>query len=520
MTKTEIQMKQQNELNAKLWSAANKMRGTLDASEFKNYILGVIFYRYLSERTEKFMEKLLKDDGLTYEDAWKEEEYQEALIEEALDSLGFVVEPQYLFSRFNEEIKNGTFMLENFHKAINSVVESTLGRLSQDAFDGLFEDMDLTSSKLGREVKERSRVMGDILSLVGEISFGHDDAAIDVLGNAYMYMIGMFAQSAGKKGGEFFTPQAMTELAARIATHDRPDILKVNDPTCGSGGLLLEVKKYANTRFFYGSELNSTTYNLCRMNLIINNVPYTNFNVVNTDTIHRPAHMETKFDVIVANPPYSLSHSMDNTYLQDPRFAPYGKLAPKSKADFAFVQHMVYQMEEDGIAVVLLPHGVLFRGAAEGAIREYLIKELNVIDAIIGLPAGCFMGTSIPVACIVLRKNRKNEDNILFVDASKEFVPGKPINTLSEEHLDRIMEVYTERKDTERYSRKASLEEIKENNYNLNIPRYVDTFEPEEEIDIRKVQEELQEIERESKEVEKVLQGYFAELGLGGAMNE
>lgn len=514
MTLTQKQEKQQRELHTKLWAMVNDLRGNMEAYEFKNYILGVIFYRYLSERTEKFTEKLLKEDNISYVDAWENEEYKEALIEEALETLGFVIEPKNLFSNLVKLIGKGEFTVEAFHRAINDVVESTLGRPSQDAFDGLFEDMDLTSFRLGRDVKSRGQLMGKILSTVDSISFGHEDLTIDVLGDAYMYLIGMFASSSGKKGGEFYTPQTMIELVARIATHGREDILNVSDPTCGSGGLLLETKKYANVRIFDGAELTSTTYNLCRMNMIIHNIPYTNFNIANTDTLERPAHMEKTYAVQVANPPYSAKYSGDAKFLEDDRFSQYGKLAPKSKADFAFVQHMIHQMDEDGIAVVLLPHGVLFRGAAEGTIREHLIKEQNVIDAIIGLPAGCFMGTSIPVACLVFKKNRKDKDDILFVDASKDFIPGNPVNMLSEENIDHILEVYTERKDEEKFSRKALMSEVEENGYNLNIPRYVDTFEAEEEVDIEEVQARYLELEDESKAMDAQLVDFFKQLGM------
>lgn len=514
MTLTQKQQKQQRELHSKLWTMVNDLRGNMEAYEFKNYILGVIFYRYLSERMEKYVGNLLKDDGITFEEAWKNDEYKDALIDESLKDLGFVIEPENLFSHLMKLVETGTFTVEVFHKAINDVVESTLGQPSQDAFDGLFEDMDLTSVKLGREVKERGKLMGKILSTVDSISFGHEDITIDVLGDSYMYLIGMFAQTAGKKGGEFYTPQSITELVARIATYGRQDILSVSDPTCGSGGLLLETKKYSNVRFFDGAELTSTTYNLCRMNMIIHNIPYTNFNIANTDTIERPAHMEKTYSVQVANPPYSASYSGDPKFLEDDRFSQYGKLAPKSKADFAFVQHMVHQMDEDGIAVVLLPHGVLFRGAAEGTIREYMIRELNVIDTIIGLPAGCFMGTSIPVACLVLKKNRKDGDNIFFIDASKEFVPGKPVNALSEEHIEKILKTYVAREDVEKYAKKASMDVVVENGYNLNIPRYVDIFDEEEEIDIQAVKEKYIELETEAKEIEKKIEEYFAELGI------
>lgn len=366
----------QKELCNKLWAMANALRGNMEAYEFKNYILGMIFYYYLSDKTEKYMVNLLKDDGIGYEEAWADPEYKEAVVEEALRDLGFVIEPQFLFRKMVKMVENRSFDIEFLQKAINSLMESTIGNDSQEDFDGLFSDMQLDSTKLGHTVKDRSAVMSKIISSLDEINFGVEDTKIDVLGNAYEYLIGQFAATAGKKAGEFYTPSGPAELLCRIACLGLSNVKDAADPTCGSGSLLLRLKNYANVRNYYGQELTSTTYNLARMNMILRGIPYRNFNIYNGDTLEHDYFGDKKFRVQVANPPYSAHWSADMRFMEDPRFNEYGKLAPKSKADFAFVQHMVYHMDEDGRAVVLLPHGVLFRGAAEEVIRKHLIQKL------------------------------------------------------------------------------------------------------------------------------------------------
>ena len=376
----------QKELCNKLWAMANALRGNMEAYEFKNYILGMIFYYYLSDKTEKYMVNLLKDDNISYEDAWNDEEYKAAIVEEALRDLGYIIEPEYLFRKMVKMVENRSFDIEFLQKAINALMESTIGNDSQEDFDGLFSDMQLDSTKLGHTVKDRSAVMAKIIASLDEINFSVDDTKIDVLGNAYEYLIGQFAATAGKKAGEFYTPSGPAELLCRLACLGLTDVKDAADPTCGSGSLLLRLKNYANVRNYYGQELTSTTYNLARMNMILRGIPYRNFNIYNGDTLEHDYFGDMKFRVQVANPPYSAKWSGDLSFMEDPRFNEYGKLAPKSKADFAFVQHMVHHMDEDGRAVVLLPHGVLFRGAAEEVIRKHLIQKLNVLDAVIGLP--------------------------------------------------------------------------------------------------------------------------------------
>ncbi len=516
MDNNSIQM-HQKELCNKLWTMANALRGNMEAYEFKNYILGMIFYYYLSDRTEKYMANLLKDDNITYENAWEDEEYKEAVVEESLRDLGFVIEPQYLFSNMVKMVENRAFDIEFLQAGINSLMESTIGNDSQSDFEGLFSDMQLDSTRLGHTVRDRSGVMAKIIAALDEINFSVEDTKIDVLGNAYEYLIGQFAATAGKKAGEFYTPSGPAELLCRLACLGLTDVKAAADPTCGSGSLLLRLKKYANVRLYYGQELTSTTYNLARMNMILRGIPYRNFEIFNGDTLEHDyfeTAKENKYRVQVANPPYSANWSADNKFLEDDRFSQYGKLAPKSKADFAFVQHMVHHMDEDGRAVVLLPHGVLFRGSAEETIRKYLIEELNVLD-VIGLPANLFFGTGIPVCVLVLRKDRAgNNDNILFIDASKDFESGKNQNMLRDEDIDKIVSTYEKREDVDKYAHVASMDEIKENGFNLNIPRYVDTFEPEPEIDLAEVSAEIRRLQKEMKEIDAQLKPYFDELGL------
>lgn len=516
----EKQSKQQAELHSKLWSMANDLRGTMDASEFKNYILGLIFYRFLSEKLVKYVNtRLLNRDNISYEEAWKNEDYREAIVEDLIkdSECGYVIEPDYLFSSLIKLIETGNFDISILNKAIGKLQDSTFGNASQRDFENLFEDMDLNSSKLGRGETEKSKLIGIIMQKINDIDFDFDDTEIDVLGDAYEYLIGQFAASAGKKAGEYYTPQQVSNILAQIVTLDNKDIKNVYDPTCGSGSLLLRVAKQKDVKVssFFGQEKVGTTYNLARMNMLLHNVPFSRFDIYNGDTLENPSekHMEMRFQAIVANPPYSVNWSADEKFLDDERFSAYGKLAPKSKADFAFIQHMIYVLDDNGTMAVVLPHGVLFRGASEGAIRQYLVEKKNYLDAVIGLPANIFYGTSIPTCILVFKKCRKYND-VLFIDASKDFEAGKNQNRLRDEDIEKIVSTYKDRKEIEKYSHKATMEEIEENEYNLNIPRYVDTFEEEEEIDLDVVTAELERIDKEDKEITEELNKYLKELGL------
>lgn len=495
---------QANELSQKLWAIANELRGQMDASEFKNYILGVIFYRYLSERTELYMQELLENDGITYEEAFADEDFRPVVEEWSLDHLGYIIQPENLFRELIRKIVKfcddaDKFSVEDFERAIHELEGSTMGHLSNKAFDGLFSDMRLQDSRLGETVADRTDMIGRVMVRVSEIDFNLQDSQFDVLGTAYMILIGLFASDAGKKGGEFFTPTGPSKLCATLVALGLDEAKTVGDCTCGSASMLLEVQKHLTTGkvgHFYGQEQNATTYNLARMNMIMHGVDWQRFDIYKGDTLKDDKYGDMKMTVQVCNPPYSLKWSADKKFEDDPRYSGAGKLAPKSHADFAFVEHMVYHMDEDdGRVAVLLPHGVLFRGGAEETIRKYIGKDLNRIDAVIGLPVNLFHGTSIPVCVLVLKSKRNgNSDNILFIDASKEFKSGKNQNTLEDEHIEKIVKAYTDRVDIPKFAHVATMAEIEENGWNLNIPRYVDTFEEEEPVDLVAVKAEIKEI--------------------------
>ena len=510
METQEIQAKQQAELHTQLWAMANDLRGSMDASEFKNYILGLIFYRYLSDKLLRFVNEELKDDEITYIEAWNNEEFKQDIIDLLVDSdsgLGYVIEPNNLWSTLIEKINIAQFDISMLAKAINDLTESTLGLASQRDFENLFDDMDLNASKLGKTEADRSALISKVMLKINDINFHY--------GDAYEYLIGQFAASAGKKAGEFYTPQQVSKLLAKLVTIGKNKLKNVYDPTCGSGSLLLRVAKETDVVSFYGQEKVATTYNLARMNMLLHGIPFNHFDIENNDTLEHPNedHMQLRFDAVVANPPYSAKWSADAKFLDDERFSAYGKLAPKSKADYAFIQHMLYLLDDAGTMAVVLPHGVLFRGAAEGVIRKYLIKEKNWLDAVIGLPANLFFGTSIPTCILVFKKCKKNDD-IFFIDASKEYESGKNQNRLTDENIEKILDTYINRKDVEKYAHAVFLEEIEENDYNLNIPRYVDTFEEEEEIDIKAVMKEIKELEAKRDELDKEINVYLKELGL------
>lgn len=493
---------QASDLSSQLWAIANDLRGGMDANEFRNYILGTIFYRYLSERTEMYMQDILREDGLTYEQAFSDADFKPIVEQWSIEHLGYIIRPENLFRELNRKIikPNGDadkFSVEDYERAVNELTGSTLGHKSEKAFEGLFNDMRLQDTRLGDTVSERTDKIGKVIAKIGEIDMNLQDQQFDVLGTAYMILIGLFQSGAGKKGGEFFTPTGPSKLCATLATLGLDEAKTVGDCTCGSGSMLLETQKHLTKQkvgHFYGQENNPTTYNLARMNMLMHGVDYQNFDIYKGDTLINDMYGDDlRLTVQVCNPPYSLKWSADSKYLDDPRYSGVGKLAPKSHADFAFLQHMVYHMDEtDGRIAVLLPHGILFRGGAEEEIRKYLIKDLNRLDAVIGLPANLFHGTNIPVVILVLKSKRNgNSGNILFIDASKEFKPGKVQNELPDECIQKIVDAYLERKDVERYAHVATMEEIIENDYNLNIPRYVDSSEEEEKVDIAQVKAEL-----------------------------
>lgn len=511
-------------LEQQLWNIANTLRGKMNADEFRDYILGFIFYKYLSEKMHLFANCILAVDGLDYsslsEATPEGREMLEAVKEEALDSLGYFLKPDELFhevaQRGNSNGKSGesTFILAELSRILTHIEQSTLGTESEDDFNKLFEDLDLTSTKLGRTEKDKNELISKVLAHLDKIDFNLEDSKADVLGDAYEYLIGMFASGAGKKAGEFYTPQQASKILAKIVTTGKTKLRTVYDPACGSGSLLLRVAREAEVGTFYGQELNRTTYNLCRMNMILHGVSYHEFDIRQEDTLERPQHIDMRFEAVVANPPFSANWSANPLFMNDDRFSPYGRLAPASKADFAFIQHMVHQTDDNGVTAVIMPHGVLFRGAAEGHIRKYLIEDRNYLDTVIGLPANIFYGTSIPTCILVFKKCREQPENILFIDASQYFEKIKTQNYLRDEDVDRIIDTYRRRVTIDKYSYVATQDEVRENDYNLNIPRYVDTFEAEEVIDLDAIAEELKSLEVQMKETDATIAGYCEELGI------
>ncbi len=515
---------QKKQLEQQLWNIANTLRGKMGADEFRDYILGFIFYKYLSEKMLMYADEILKEDGLAYkdidEDSGEGRYYLEAIREESLEQLGYFLKPSELFSEIAHRGNNGhadgkNFILEDLKGILNNIEQSTMGTESEDDFDNLFEDLDLTSTKLGRTEEAKNALIVKVINHLDKIDFKLEDSDSDVLGDAYEYLIGMFASGAGKKAGEFYTPQAVSKVLAKLVTTGKTKLKSVYDPTCGSGSLLLRVaKEVKDINNFYGQELNRTTYNLARMNMILHDVHFRKFDIRQEDTLEHPQHADMKFEAVVANPPFSAKWSASPLFMTDDRFSQYGKLAPGSKADFAFVQHMIHQLDDNGIMAIVLPHGALFRGAAEGHIRRFLIEEKNFLDAVIGLPANIFYGTSIPTCILVFRKCREHPDDILFIDASRNFEKVKTQNILRQEDIDKIITIYRYRTEEDKYSKLATLDEIAENDYNLNIPRYVDTFEEEEPVDLDAVAQELKVMEQQMRQTDATIAGFCKELNI------
>ena len=522
------------DISSKLWAMANELRGNMDASEYKNYILAFMFYRYLSEHQEQYLVNnniLDIEDGQTVNQAYLEQANGDDLddyLEDISSSLGYAIAPLDTWESLIDKIDNSMVVPSDYQTIFDNFNKNAeLNKEAVQDFKGVFNDVNLGDSRLGSSTNDRAKSLSRIVKLIDSIDFKSDDGT-DILGAIYEYLIKQFAASAGKKGGEFYTPHEVSEIISKIVTlgKEKTDAsFMVYDPAVGSGSLLLTVGQElpdGQPVKYYGQELNTTTYNLARMNLMMHDVSFINMDLKNADTLESdwPNGKDAKgiddplctFDAVVANPPYSAHWDNSETKLKDPRFASFGKLAPKTKADYAFVLHSLYHLGQDGTMAIVLPHGVLFRGAAEGVIRKTIIDK-NYLDAAIGLPANIFYGTGIPTTILVFKKNRQTRD-VLFIDASREFEKAKNQNRLKPEHIEKIVETYKNRKDVEKYAHVASLEEIKENDYNLNIPRYIDTFEEEEEIDLAEVQKLIDQDEKEIAELEKVIADQLKLLGV------
>lgn len=490
-----------------LWSGADILRSKMDANEYKDYLLGIVFYKYLSDSF------LIKVYDLIYDEKPESlkaalEAYKEALQDESAEELQeqikaechYVIEPELTYTCFADAARNNSFSREQLQKAFNNIEQS------DPLFADLFTDIDLYSNRLGAGDQKQSDTVSGLIKEIDKADLLNSDA--DVLGNAYEYLIGQFASETGKKAGEFYTPQAVSKILTRIAISGQEDRkgLSVYDPCMGSGSLLLNAKKYAkepNYIKYYGQELMMSTYNLARMNMFLHGIAPENQKLRNGDTLDSdwPTDEEIDFNMVLMNPPYSAKWSAAPGFLQDERFSDYGVLAPKSKADYAFLLHGLYHLKNNGTMAIVLPHGVLFRGAAEGKIREKLLRAGNIY-AVIGLPANLFYNTSIPTCIIVLKKHRDGRD-VLFVDASKKFEKGKKQNTMTDEHINAVLELYHKRETVEKEAFLASFEDIEKNDFNLNIPRYVDNFEKEEEIDLNDLLADIKVTDEELEKTEK-----------------
>ena len=492
---------ERDELHRAIWSIADDLRGSVDGWDFKSYVLGTMFYRFISENLTAYINKGEHEAGNTEFDyaEMSDDEAEEArkgLVEEK----GFFILPSELFKNVRKNAPDDENLNETLERVFLHIEESAKGSISEDDFAGLFDDFDVNSNKLGATVAKRNEKLVKLLDGVGNMKLGnYQENTIDAFGDAYEYLMTMYASNAGKSGGEFFTPQEVSELLTRLAVAGKTEVNKVYDPACGSGSLLLKASKILgkeNVRQgFYGQEVNITTYNLCRINMFLHDIAYDKFNIACEDTLTEPQHWDDEpFEVIVSNPPYSIKWVGDDdvTLINDPRFAPAGVLAPKSKADMAFIMHSLSWLAANGTASIVCFPGIMYRGGAEKKIRKYLIDN-NYIDCIIQLPSNLFFGTSI-ATCIMVLKRNKVDNRTLFIDASKEFIKVTNNNKLTEANISKIVDEFMSREDAEYFARCVSYDEIKEQDYNLSVSTYVEPEDTREVIDIVQLNAEIEQI--------------------------
>ena len=492
---------ERDELHRAIWAIADELRGSVDGWDFKSYVLGMMFYRYISENLTNYInadEIEAGNEGFNYADLTDEEAEQAR--EDLVQTKGFFILPSELFCNVRKKAAEDDNLNMTLETAFNHIEESAKGSESEDNFSGLFDDIDVNSNKLGATVAKRNANLVKLMDGIANMKLGnYQDNSIDAFGDAYEYLMGMYASNAGKSGGEFFTPQEVSELLTRIAVVGKTEVNKVYDPACGSGSLLLKAAKILgkeNVRQgFFGQEINLTTYNLCRINMFLHDIDFDKFDIAHEDTLMNPQHWDDEpFEVIVSNPPYSIKWEGDDNpvLINDPRFSPAGVLAPKSKADLAFIMHSLAWLSTNGTAAIVCFPGIMYRGGAEKKIRQYLIDN-NFIDCVIQLPSNLFFGTSIATCIMVLKKN-KQDSKTLFIDASKEFVKVTNNNKLTEENISRIVAEFTSREDVDYFAHCASFEEIQEQDYNLSVSTYVEQEDTREVIDIVKLNAEIKDI--------------------------
>ncbi|MBR2938607.1 MAG: type I restriction-modification system subunit M [Kiritimatiellae bacterium] len=497
-------MKEQEreELHRTIWSIANDLRGAVDGWDFKQYVLGMLFYRYISENLASYVNRGEWDAGRkSFEYAKLTDREAESARRDLVSVKGFFILPSQLFANVRERAASDENLNETLSAVFRAIEDSARGTESESDFAGLFDDLDVNSKKLGATVEQRNDRLVKLMNGVGEMKLGdYKDNTIDAFGDAYEFLMGMYASNAGKSGGEFFTPQEVSELLTRLAVGRKKEVNKVYDPACGSGSLLLKAAKVLGKEHvrlgFFGQEINITTYNLCRINMFLHDIDYDKFDIALGDTLTAPQHWDDQpFEVIVSNPPYSIhwEGDADATLINDPRFSPAGVLAPKSKADLAFIMHALAFLATNGTAAIVCFPGIMYRGGAERKIRQYLVDN-NYVDAVIQLPDNLFFGTSI-ATCIMVMKKGKRDNSVLFVDASEECVKVTNNNKLTESNIKSILALVEERKEkVEHRSRLVHRDEIAENDFNLSVSTYVEQKDTREKIDIVKLEAELKEI--------------------------
>lgn len=511
---------QKQELFKTIWATAEDLRNSVDGWDFKQYVLGMLFYRFISENITNYINKLQREAGVTDFDyaSFSDEEAEEAR-EMIVQEKGFFILPSELFCNVRAKAKNDPNLNETLQNVFNNIESSAKGTDSEDDLKGLFDDIDVNSNKLGATVAKRNETLCKILNTIGNLDLKGEftENQIDIFGDAYEYLMTMYAGNAGKSGGEFFTPQEVSELLARITVVGRKEVNKVYDPACGSGSLLLQFAKVLgkeNVRTgFFGQEINITTYNLCRINMFLHDINYEKFDIHCGDTLLEPYHWgDEPFDAIVSNPPYSTKWEGDANpvLINDPRFAPAGVLAPKTKADLAFTMHMLSWLSTNGTAAIVEFPGVLYRSGAEQKIRKYLIDN-NYVDTVIQLPQNLFFGVSIATCIIVLKKSKK-ENKTLFIDASEKFIHEGNKNKLSPENIKEILDEYTHHKIIPYFSALVDNAKIAENDYNLSVSSYVEAKETRKEIDIKELNERIKKIVTRENELRNEIDKIIAEL--------
>lgn len=510
---------ERDELHRTIWSIADDLRGSVDGWDFKQYVLGIMFYRYISENITQYINENEHATGDTSFDYAKltDDEAEEAR-EDLVNAKGFFILPSELFCNVHANAKNDDELNMTLEKVFKNIQNSAVGADSEENFKGLFDDIDVNSNKLGASVPKRNEKLRKLLDGIAQMNIGnYHDNTIDTVGDAYEFLMGMYASNAGKSGGEYFTPQDVSELLTKLAIYGKTSVNKVYDPACGSGSLLLKAAKILGMKNirqgFFGQEINLTTYNLCRINMFLHNVGYEKFNIENGDTLTEPKHWnEEPFEVIVSNPPYSTKWIGDDNpiLINDQRFSPAGVLAPKSKADMAFIMHSLSWLAPNGTAAIVCFPGIMYRGGAEKKIRQYLVDN-NYVDCIIQLPSNLFYGTSI-ATCIMVLKRAKADNKVLFIDASREFVKVTNNNRLTAENTEKILSAFGNREEIQYFSHLAEYKEITENDYNLSVSTYVEQEDTREVIDISVLNAKISEIVAKEQVLREEIDKIIAEI--------